>query len=73
MTEVCTVTAGASVMEFTEQSVGPWFMNLTVLDAVLPKLVLVTLLCGLIESYLYHLAQIIFTEVRAQVRKHLPN
>lgn len=73
MTEVCTVTAGASVMEFTEQSVGAWFMNLTVLDAVLPKLVLVTLLCGFIESYLYHLAQIIFTEVRVQTRQRLPN
>jgi hypothetical protein len=62
MTEVCTVTEGASVTEFSEQSVGPWLSNLTLLDAVLPKLVLVTLLCAFIESYLYQLTQIIFTE-----------
>lgn len=65
MTEVCTVSEGASVLEFSEQHVGPWLMHLTLLDAVLPKLVLVTLLCGFIESYLHQLAQIVFTEVRA--------
>jgi hypothetical protein len=78
MTEVCTVTEGASVTEFSEQSVGPWLSNLTLLDAVLPKLVLVTLLCAFIESYLYQLTQIIFTEVRtnevilAKLGTHVP-
>ena len=72
MTEVCAVVDGTSVTEFSEQSVGSWLVHLTVLDAVLPKLIVVTLLCGFIESYIYQLAQIIFTEVNVehyQIRK----
>jgi hypothetical protein len=60
---VCTVLEPASVTEYSEQHVLPWLMHLTALDAVLPKLVLVTLVAGLIAAYLHHLVQIVYTEV----------